>query len=310
MPVAGGVDNYIAAMFTDLDNTAANFADAQTFYGNDASGFVVTFRHAHLFGSVDDYITFQIILKVNGDILIQYNDTASTGPAVTNIINFCSVGIENAGGTRGLLYRLNGSGGSIFGSPLALQFYTRAGVPVPVSLLNFTAEKGKYAHKLKWSTAQEINSREFIIEHSSNAADFTAIGNVAANGNSNGTIAYSFTDEKPVKGINYYRLQMVNTDNSKKYSGIVSVKNEGASGFAVYPNPVKDKMTVWFAAGRTANAVIYIFDLNGKLVYNKNVQATEGRNIVTMNTDVLAAGSYILKVVMEGDVMIGKFTKQ
>ena len=309
MPVAGGADNYIAAMFTDLDNSSATFADAQTFYGNDATGFVITFNHAHLFGSVNDYITFQIILKVNGDILIQYDDAESTAPAVTSITNFCSVGIENAGGTKGIQYRLNGSGGSVFGSPLALQFYARPTLPVPVSLLHFAVEKGKHANKLLWTTAQEINSHEFIIERSNNAVDFIKVGAVTATRNSNRSINYSLVDINPLSGINYYRLKMVNADNSSKYSATVSVRNDKETGFAVLPNPVKDKMTVWFSADKVSPAVINIFDLNGKLVYKKNVKVNEGSNVVEVNTEGLATGSYILKVETGENIMTEKFNK-
>jgi Secretion system C-terminal sorting domain len=309
IPVAGGIENYIAGILTDLDNTATTFGDAQTFYGADGSSFVITFNHAHLFGSADDFISFQIILKVNGDIVIQYNDAESTAPAVTSITNFCSVGIENANGTKGIRYRLNGSGGSVFGSPLALQFYTRPLSPVPVSLLRFAAEKGKYANTLKWSTAQETNSREFIIERSNDGTEFTERGRVAASGNSSGTVPYSFMDEAPLKGINYYRLKMVNRDNTAKYSTVISVRNDMDGGFAVYPNPVSNKMTVGFDAGKASAALLQVFDLNGKLMQTKNVQANEGSNMVQVNTEGLAAGSYILKLQLEGDVVIGKFSK-
>jgi hypothetical protein len=309
MPVAGGIDNYIAGIFIDLDNTSATYSDAQTFYGNDAAGFVITFNHAHLFGSADDYITFQIILKVNGDILIQYNDAESRGPAVTSITNFCSVGIENAGGTKGLLYRLKGSGGSIFGSPLALQFYARPTLPVPVTLLNFTAEKGKLANKLRWTTTQEINSKEFSVERSGNGTEFTAIGNVAASGNSNKNVNYSFIDKAIQAGTNYYRLKIVSNDNSKKHSMIISLKNDEATGFTIYPNPAKDKVTVWFNSEKVCPAIIRIFDINGKLIYTKSLQANNGHNNISLNIENLVKGNYILKTEINGSVIINKFSK-
>ncbi len=308
-PLAGGLSNYIAGIFTNLDNTSTTYPDAQIFYGNDAAGFVITFNHAHLFGSPEDYITFQIILKVNGDILIQYNSAESTAPAVTSITNFCSVGIENAGGTRGLQYRLNGTGGPIFGSPLALQFYARPTVPVPVTLLDFSVTNGKYANKVIWNTVQEINSRSFIIERSNNGIDFTETGNVAAAGNSNRNTSYSFIDNKPAKGINYYRLKILHIDNSSKYSRIVSVYNETAPGLTVYPNPSKNKMTVWLTANNASPSFISILDLNGKIIYSKNVQLVEGNNSFQLNTEKLGAGTYILKLQTEGNVMTGKFNK-
>lgn len=310
IPLAGGLNNYIAALLTDLDNTSATYPDAQTFYGSDASGFVITFKHAHLYGSADDYITFQIILKVNGDILIQYNNAESTAPAVTNITNFCSVGIENNGGARGVQYRLNGNGGPIFGSPLALQFYARPTPPVPVTLVRFAVEKGKYANRVEWNTSQEINSRSFVVEHSNNGVNFAELTTIAAAGNSNRDTHYSFIDNSPAKGMNYYRLKMISNSNITKHSSIVSVFNEMTVGLAIYPNPSKNKITVWFSAAKTAIAFVSILDINGKIVYSKNVLANEGANSVPLAIEKLAAGAYILKVQTDEGVMIERFNKQ
>lgn len=309
IPAAGGLTNYIAAVFANLDNTGTAFSDAQTFYGNDASGFVITFHHAHLLGSVDDYISFQIILKVNGDIIIQYNDAESTAPAVTRITNFCSVGIENEDGSRGILYRLNGSGGPVFGSPLALQFYTRPLSPVPVSLLRFSAEKGKLANKLSWSTSQEINSREFIIERSSNGFDFMPIGNVTARGNSNTTVNYSFLDELLPEGTNYYRLQMVNADNTARYSNIVSLKNNMFHELAVYPSPSPGKINIRFVSEKISPVMIGIYDMNGKPVLINNLLANKGSNMVAANISTLASGNYLVRIVTSTKTMTEKFSR-
>lgn len=308
IPAAGGIENYIAGILADLDNTESIFPDAKTYFGADAGQFVITFFHAHLFGS-DDYITFQILLKVNGDIVIQYNDAESTSPAVTSITNFCSVGIENATGTRGIRYRLNGSGGSIFGSPLALQFYARPTPPVPVTLLDFNVVKNKLVNTLHWTTSQEINSREFIVERSSDAVYFTEKGSIVARGNSNNAVNYSFTDEEPFNEITYYRLRMINRDNTYSYSRIVSVKNERINGLSIYPNPAKGKITVRFHVQEISPALLDVYTMNGELVYSKKMQATAGTNMLELNTEKFVAGNYILKLHTEGNVMIGKFSK-
>jgi Secretion system C-terminal sorting domain/CARDB len=309
IPAAGGLSNYIAGVLANLDNTSAVYSDAQTFYGNDASGFVITFHHAHLFGSVSDYITFQIILKVNGDILVQYNDAESTAPAVTPITNFCSVGIENEDGTKGILYRLNGSGGPVFGSPLALQFYTRPLSPVPVSLLRFFAEKGKLSNKLYWTTTQEINSKTFKIERSNNGVDFTSIGEIKASSNSNSTVNYSFTDHAVFQGANFYRLQMLNTDNSFRYSNTVSVTNELQQELTIYPSPSSGEINIWFKSEKISPAVIQIYDMNGKLVFNKKLLANKGINSTVASISALAAGNYTVKIKTGSKIMMEQINK-
>jgi hypothetical protein len=310
IPSAGGIENYIAGVFTDLDITTSTYPDAHTYYGGDAGQFVITYQHAHLYGSTNDYISFQIILTVNGDIIVQYNDTESTSPVATSITNFCAAGIENADGSRGILYRLNGSRGPLFGSPLALQYYTRPGTVVPVSLLNFDVQKANRTNSITWSTSQEINSRSFIVERSNDGRNFSGIGELAGAGNSSRVLQYAFTDNLPLRGTNYYRLKMQDAGNFAKYSAIKSVQNEQPAGIALYPNPVKNNLTVLFNADKLSKATLSITDLSGKIIYSNPVLLNAGYNNLPVNTSTLSKGTYLLKIVLqENRVISRKFSK-
>ena len=75
---------------------------------------------------------------------------------------------------------------------------------------------------------------------------------------------------------------------------ILSVVKSEIEGFAIYPNPVSNgEFSI-----RTRNGVsksVQIFDMLGKQVYSKEVQANENVRISNLNT-----GIYILKVQEEG----------
>jgi hypothetical protein len=308
IPTAGGLENYIAGALTNLDLTTATYPDAHTYYGGDATQFVITFFHAHRFGSASDYITFQIILKINGDILIQYNDAESSIPVATDITNFCTAGIENSNGTKGISYRVNGSGGSIFESPLAV-FFKAPQTPLPVSLLDFTVQRNNRINKISWSTSQEINTRNFTVEHSMDGINFIAIGSVTANRNSNSQLNYSFTDQTPKKGQNYYRILTTDIDGKIYYSPIRSVRNEGTADISIYPIPVRNTLNLLINADGNDRGELSISDGNGKLILTKTVTINAGYNKLLLNTDGLAAGSYIIKIKLQSDVMIKKFSK-
>ena len=62
---------------------------------------------------------------------------------------------------------------------------------LPIKIVSFTATKQGTANLLQWTTAQEINSRYFGIERSSDGASFTTIARVSAAGNS--TLAKSYS---------------------------------------------------------------------------------------------------------------------
>lgn len=115
-------NNFLAACAMDLTFESNLYPDSKIFYGNAGDKFVVTFYHARPKLSPTNYITFQIILYPNGNILYQYNDSESTIPIPNIIADDALIGIENQSGTSGICYRNNGAGGPIFSSPLALMF--------------------------------------------------------------------------------------------------------------------------------------------------------------------------------------------
>ena len=164
-------------------------------------------------------------------------------------------------------------------------------------------------NNLKWSTSQEQNSSRFIVERSSNGRSFEEIGVVAASGYSNETRNYRFTDPSPVKGVNYYRLRMIDMDNTFKYSEVKNVRNMGAAEIAFSPNPVIGQIRLSIDADKAERANIRITDISGKQVYSGSFNVVNGTNVNMIDTDKLAAGTYFLQVQMSEGNLVKKFTK-
>ena len=189
-------------------------------------------------------------------------------------------------------------------------FFLHGGnTPLPVNLLSFNAQRSGKVNNITWSTAQEVNTREFIVERSSNARDYFTIGRAAAAINSSSIRNYTLTDYAPIKGINYYRVRIVDQDNISKLSNVRNVRNEGTADIAVYPNPVKDILQVSIASDKADRATITVVDLNGKLVYSKVANILEGANNLNINTVGLSNGTYIIKVQLTEDLVVKKFSK-
>ena len=94
---------------------------------------------------------------------------------------------------------------------------------LPVKLTYFTAEAIGNQVELGWETAWEKNSREFIIQRSSDLKEFGDIGRVTAAGETEGRRQYSFVDQAPLPGASYYRLRMVDKDGTYEYSRVEDV---------------------------------------------------------------------------------------
>ncbi|GAA5224997.1 hypothetical protein GCM10025777_56280 [Membranihabitans marinus] len=121
-------------------------------------------------------------------------------------------------------------------------FYSYTTEPAPVELTNFQVAKENQSSLITWSTFSELNSSFFEVQRSTNGIVFETIGTVDAAGNSPDQIEYSFTDSNPKRGINYYRLNMVDLDATSVFSEIKFL-NFATSFFnrevpiTVFPNP-------------------------------------------------------------------------
>jgi hypothetical protein len=83
---------------------------------------------------------------------------------------------------------------------------------LPIELSDFRANRDGSSIVLTWTTLSEYNNSHFEI-----IRDYQ-IGEVTAQ---NKPSTYTFTDEHPKSGINYYRLKQVDMDGSYTYSPIV-----------------------------------------------------------------------------------------
>jgi hypothetical protein len=182
--------------------------------------------------------------------------------------------------------------------------------PLPVSLLSFDAKRSGKLNSISWSTTLELNTSRFIVERSLDGRAFTSLGEVKAAGNTTGLHKYSFTDNNPPRGINYYRLRVVDVDNSGRYSPVRSVRNEGAADIAIYPNPVKGSLNLKINADMAGRAAVLITDISGKTILSKNLPVAAGMNQVPINVENLAAGAYVMKITLGDEVIMRKFDKQ
>ena len=202
-------------------------------------------------------------------------------------------------------------GVSDFGNSFGLDDITVISASItPVTLLTFNAKRNGSVNSLSWSTSQELNSQYFGIEHSSDGIHFSQIGRIAAAGNSSTQRSYQFIDPSPVKGVNYYRLMIVDIDNTVKYSMIKSVKNAGRLNFSVYPNPVRDKLLIDIDAEKNDNGEISITDINGRNVYRSQLNLQPGINTIPVDVTNLANGTYFINLQMTDNSFMKKFSKQ
>lgn len=170
---------------------------------------------------------------------------------------------------------------------------------LPIYLVEFSASGNNASNLLQWKTATEVNSSHFIIQRSSNGTDFENIGSITAAGTSNTLRSYSFTDFVPKSFINYYRLLMVDKDNSKEYSGMVSVKSGDDNNFTIVSASLSSSartITVTATSAQDQKTLMQVIDNNGKILFNEAVTLQKGMNVFTKNIQQAAQGIYYVRL--------------
>ncbi len=173
---------------------------------------------------------------------------------------------------------------------------------LPISFKDFIAYSNTNSILLNWNTSIEVNTINFVIQHSVDGKSFTNIGSVNAIGN--GANNYDFTDKNPISGTNYYRLQSIDKNGAVSYSKVVTVQFANANRFTVYPNPAKNVLTI------SGEHIVRVQVLNnmGRVV---NTQSLHDAKNPLITVDRLSAGVYHLRIqTMDGNSNTVGFIKQ
>lgn len=167
---------------------------------------------------------------------------------------------------------------------------------LPLTLNDFKARPAEEAIQLNWLTTNEIDVDKFIIQRRAGQnADFKDLTEQTACGNCMNENRYDFLDKKVVPGVNYtYRLKMMDIDGQYEYSDMVTAKIAGdGTEWSVYPNPGKDRFTLWLSENHQANSLV-ITDQLGREVF----RTTIGKNDQYLDLDLTQLQQGVYQVLL------------
>lgn len=167
---------------------------------------------------------------------------------------------------------------------------------LPIELIAFDGVcKENKTIDLKWKTISEIDNDYFTIERSIDAEKWTEISRVKGAGNSNQIIEYSFTDNVPFKGLNYYRLKQIDKSGDYEYSPLAVVENcNDETEVSFYPNPAESFIMINnFSSQKT---VVEVYDAMGIIVATLDCEIGENE----ISTSQFKNGIYFFKAANTG----------
>ena len=160
--------------------------------------------------------------------------------------------------------------------------------PLPLKLLSFTVKnKGSY-NLLQWQTASGTGNKSFEIERSRDAQNFETIGIV----NAGQADSYSYPDNDPIDGTNYYRLKRSGPDNLFTYSEIATITNRNTGNPVLYPDPVRDVCIIKGISARSSYT-IYVTDMAGRRIKSQFLQH---QSTVSLDTKSWVPGIYLVTI--------------
>ncbi len=182
---------------------------------------------------------------------------------------------------------------------------------LPVELVNFTAQKQSRSVSINWTTASEINNDYFLLQRSVNGALFQDLTRITGAGFSNEILEYSFIDDQPLAGVNYYRLKQVDYDGKFEYSDVRAVNFEVAGEeIVVYPNPLEGTdFNIVFSFPTDTDMKIELIDSRGSILFHEEELLWKGISKVWVSTEEYLPGVYWLRFTFRGKVRIERIVK-
>ncbi|MHA4739909.1 PQQ-dependent sugar dehydrogenase [Dyadobacter sp. MSC1_007] len=170
--------------------------------------------------------------------------------------------------------------------------------PLPVKLVFFKGIEREGSQFLEWRTLFETNFHRFEVQRSRDGRKFESVDSVNSHGNG---YTYSVPISSPVIENDYYRLKMVDLDNSYQYSSIISIKTARRSAEPfVFPNPVNGLFRV---GGLRKGDNISMYSVSGVLMVSKSAVSDLDINFILKNRP---AGIYTIIIENENSGFLRK----
>ncbi|GAB1463819.1 hypothetical protein MASR2M52_18970 [Pedobacter sp.] len=177
---------------------------------------------------------------------------------------------------------------------------------LPVKLASFTAIANKQGFvNLAWATASEKDNSHFEVTRSVNGIDFERLDDVKGNGTTATVNNYSYTDNSPAAGVNYYQLKQIDFDGKSTLSKVVTAKvGLNQSNIKVLAN--KTSITVNYQALANGKASFTVYSVSGAKLATVQQNVNVGANQLSIPVQ-LGNSLHLLKVVQGSESVSVKF---
>lgn len=157
--------------------------------------------------------------------------------------------------------------------------------------------------ELSWTTSNELNNKQFLIERRLEGGAFEEAGQVKSKGDSESEQSYVYHDLKPnhFSGSRItYRIRQVDYDGQSSVSPMVEahIKELGAFSLELYPNPFTDVLRIEMPEASKEGYKLALRDINGSLIREEHITGAAAGEVVTWYPPGnIPSGAYLVELV-------------
>jgi hypothetical protein len=182
--------------------------------------------------------------------------------------------------------------------------------PLPVELTEFKLTPKANGVLAEWKTASELDNLGFILSRSEQAggtyqqiASYLSHSSLKGQGTTASETAYTFGDYSVLQPGQEYYYKLENVDVGGKRNVLETRQVEMPEAYSLsqnYPNPFNPETTIRFTVKAAAKAVLTVYDVLGRQVWTKQIDAKAGVNEYSFNGAALSTGLYFYHLKTNG----------
>jgi SdrD B-like domain/Secretion system C-terminal sorting domain len=190
------------------------------------------------------------------------------------------------------------------------------GGSLPIHNLSVSASVGSDdIVNLTWLAENELNTKIFVIERSTNGANYTSVSSQPATGNTNTVTKYTGTDNlKDIVNSStiFYRIAAIDIDGKTGYSNVIAVNINQAVSLQVWPNPFAGQINIKVSVKAPKPLFVKVYGTTGQLVSSSVFSTTRGMNFISIkDMDRLPTGLYHVEMILDNErILSQKMIKQ
>ncbi len=182
---------------------------------------------------------------------------------------------------------------------------------LPIKMASFTVNTQNNLNQIKWATSSEFDMQNFTILRSNNGNNWTEIGIVNAANLANGS-SYSFYDNNPLKGNNFYRIISNNRNGEKTFSVVIrNFFGRIDNSLSLYPNPTVDYLKVNFVSNIRGQYILDMYNDAGQRLHQQTFNHNGSDKTISIDLPKsMKKGPYRIFISNSTDFFIGTFIVQ